>query len=201
MRALALTILLVNAHAAAQGDGVYGRLAGDVTVEALAGGGVAFEPRVTTGSVALELRARYLGSAGVLVGGELRPDGASRVLFGIDLRPIFLPRFLLGGSFRDRYWDLWLDSIGLDLGLAITPLDQGAGVALAVGLGFDVPLFFFDEGLSGLALRISARHVAGQATDPWGVGTQDWLLMAAIVVRGQVTLGLPGWEPPRYRTR
>lgn len=193
-----IAVVLAPSTAAAQ-DGAYGRLTGDLTLEAALGGGAAFEQDVR-GAATLELRARYLDVAGLFAGLELRADGASRALFGADLRPLFLARFLLNASLHDRYWDVFLDSIGIDLGVAIVPLDELVGAALAVGFGADVPLVFFGDGYEGISLRLAGRHVAALATDRFAPdgGISDWLVMASIVVRGSVVTGLPGWEPPRY---
>ncbi|MCZ7687325.1 MAG: hypothetical protein M5U28_54740 [Sandaracinaceae bacterium] len=198
--ALASIAVWASSAAAQEADGAYGRLSGDLTLEAALGGGAAFEADRVLGAGTLELRARYLDVAGIFAGLELRAEGASRALLGVDLRPIFLARFLLNASLRDRYWDILLDSIGLDLGVAFLPLDEGAGAALAVGFGLDVPLVFFGEGYEGLSLRLAGRHVAALPTDrvaPTG-GANDWLAMAALVVRGSVSTGLPAWAPRRY---
>jgi hypothetical protein len=103
-------------------------------------------------------------------------------------------------SLGDRFWDLLLDSIGIDLGVALVPLDEDIGAALAIGFGLDVPLVFFGEGYEGISLRLAGRHVAALPTDRLGPddGINDWLAMAAIVVRGSVSTGLPSWERPRY---
>lgn len=202
MRALSLVLAIaaLPSLAAAQGDGVYGRLDADVALEVGLGGGVAFEGDAVLGAGVLDLRARYLDMAGILVGAELRPEGASRVVMGVDVRPIWLARFALGGSVGDRWLDLLLDSIGLDLGVAITPLDETVGAALMVGFGLDVPLAFFGEGVSGLALRLFGRHVAALATDRYGPdgGAHDWIAGATLVLRGSASTGLPAWEPRRY---
>ncbi|MCB9595688.1 MAG: hypothetical protein H6719_23400 [Sandaracinaceae bacterium] len=198
---MALALLASSGVAEAQGDGVYGRLEGDVVLEAGLGGGVAFEGPSVLGAGVLDLRARYLDMAGVLVGAELRPDGSTRVVVGVDVRPLWLARFVLGGSVHDRYWDLLIDSIGVDLGVAITPLDETVGAALMVGFGLDVPLVFFGDGVPGLALRLFGRHVAALATDRYGPdnGANDWIAGATLVLRGNASTGLPGWEPRRYQ--
>ncbi len=204
LRALtALSMLAIASTASAQ-DGAYGRLDRDLTLEAGLGGGVAFEPGTgPLGAGTLELRARYLDMAGVVLGGEVRPNGTSRVFVGGDLRPLFLARFLLNASFHDRFWDLLLDSIGVDLGVAFLPLDQHLGAALMVGFGLDVPLVFFGEGVDGISLRLAGRHVAALPTDRLGPsgGADDWIGMAALVFRGGVQTGLPGLEPRRYEVR
>ena len=192
---------------AAQGDdGVYGRLSGDVIVEVGAGGGVTFNDPVQpniSGAGALELRARYLDAAGIALAGQARPEGQSRISIMADIRPLWLPRFLLGASFHDRRWDVFLDSFGVDLGVAIVPLDETVGIAFTVGFGFDIPLVFFSPGIDGISLRLFGRHVASLATDRFGpdASTNDWIAGALLVIRGQVSTGLTAWEPPRYRTR
>ncbi|MBX3273712.1 MAG: hypothetical protein KF729_25835 [Sandaracinaceae bacterium] len=202
MRALSLTLALIALPAPghAQGDGVYGRLAGDLALEAGLGGGVAFEGADPIGAAVLDLRARYLDMAGILASVEVRPEGASRVAIGVDLRPVWLARFVLGASLGDRFWDLLFDSIGLDLGVALTPLDERVGAALMVGFGLDVPLVFFGDGVEGLALRLFGRHVAALAQDRFGpdAGAHDWVVGAALVLRGATRTGLPAWEPRRY---
>jgi len=201
--ALLTLMVLAPLSAKAQDHAAHGRLQGDVTLEGLVGGGATFEGDRVSGAAAAELRARYLDMAGVMAGVEIRPEGASRVLLMGDLRPLFFARFILGGMFGDRYWDLLVDSIGVDLGVAVTPLDGDVGVAFAVGFGVDVPLFFFGEGLSGVALRLFGRHVAAAETDRFGPngGASDWIAGALLVFRGQASTGLPSWEPRRYRLR
>lgn len=203
LRALVAFVVLAIALPASAQDGAYGRLSGDLTLEAGLGGGVAFEENDVMGAGTLELRARYLDMAGIVIGGELRPEGTSRVWLGADFRPLFLARFFLNASFHDRFWDILLDSIGLDLGVALLPLDERIGAALAVGFGLDVPLVFFGEGYEGLSLRLAGRHVAALATDRAGPagGADDWIGMAALVIRGSVTTGLPSVEPRRYEVR
>ncbi len=199
---LALVVLFgaLLAPGVAAADTSHGRLSSDLTLEAALGGGAAFEGPSVLGAGTLELRARYLDMAGVVLGGELRPDGTSRLWVGIDLRPIFLPRFFLGADTGSRWLDLLIDSIGLDLGVALLPLDDRLGAALAVGFGVDVPLVFFGEGHEGLSLRLAGRHVAALGTDRIGPegGANDWIAMAALVVRGSTSTGLPAVEPRRY---
>jgi len=204
--ALALLVSLVPAGASAQGDGAYGRLEGDLVLDLALGGGAAFVEDPTLGqqvrgAVTLDLRARYLDSAGLHAALEWRPEGASRVILGVDLRPLFLPRFFLGAVTRDRYWDLLIDSIGVDLGVALAPLDDAIGVALAVGFGLDVPLVFFGDGVELLALRVHGRHVAALDTDRFGPdgGVHDWMAGAALVLRLQTRLGAASWERRRYQ--
>jgi hypothetical protein len=199
--AIAIGVLLAASPALADdADGAYGRLDGDFSLEVALGGGAAFERDAIFFAGTLELRARYLDVAGIAIGGEARLDATSRIWIAADVRPLFLIRFLLGGSFRDRYWDLLVDSIGIDLGVAFLPLDAQIGAALLVGFGIDVPLVFFGHGIDGLSLRLAGRHVASLATDRVGPETpvNDWLAMGALVLRFSVATGLPAWEPRRY---
>lgn len=205
MRAsLALLVLLAPAAAEAQGDGAYGRFDGDLIVDLALGGGAGIVDEVdgpaARGAATATARLRFLDAAGVMAELEWRPEGASRVMLGVDLRPLFLPRFFLGAITADRYWDILIDSIGLDLGVALTPLDDTIGVALAVGFGLDVPLVFFGHGADLLGLRLSARHVAALDTDRFGPdgGVSDWYVGAALVLRLQANLGAASWERERY---
>lgn len=199
-----VALLVVVSPAGAQDqDGAYGRLEGDLTFDLALGGGATFEGDLVSGASTLEARARYLDGAGLMLGGEVRPEGASRLLIMADVRPIFLARFLLGGSLRDRWLDLVIDSIGIDVGVALVPLDERVGAALAVGFGLDLPLVFFGEGVEGLALRLYGRHVASLATDRLGPDApqNDWIAGGAIVLRLQARAGIASWEPRRYELR
>ena len=191
---------------AQEGDGAYGRLDGDLALSVGVNGGVVVDDRVhpaVTGSASLELRARILDSGGLFAAGEWRPEGDSRVIFGVDLRPLFLARFLLGLETGMQWFDLLLDSIGIDVGAAIGPLARDVGVGLAIGFGIDVPLYLPPRTSGGVFLRLGARYVTVSALDqaaPPG-GTTDWVFLAGLDVRAFVATGLPNWEPPRYRPR
>lgn len=201
LRALTIAALALSipTPALAQ-DGAYGRLDGDLTLEVSGGGGATYEADAWSGAAVLEARMRYVDMAGLMLGGEDRPDGASRLLLMVDVRPLFLARFLTNNSVGDRYWDVLIDSIGLDLGVAFAPLDDRLGAALAVGFGLDVPIVFFSDGYDGISLRLFGRHVAALSSDRLGAdgGLNDWVAGALLVFRGQVSTGLPGWEPRRY---
>src|SRR5690606_24013060 len=81
------------AGAADGDDGLYERFDGDVWVSVMAGAGARLEDSGVRPLGALELRARYLDSAGLFVTADY---GAPRVsvAVGVDLRPLFLARFL-----------------------------------------------------------------------------------------------------------
>lgn len=206
MRALVLAlVLLAPVLARAQaGDGVYGRLDGDLALSAGINGGAVTNDRVHhewTGSVSLELRARILDSGGLFAIGEWRPEGDSRAIVGVDIRPLFLPRFLLGLETGSQWVDLLIDSIGLDLGAAMGPFDRDAGVGLAIGFGLDVPLYLPERTSGGVFLRLGARYVTASALDQAAprFGTTDWVLLAGLDFRALVATDLPRWQGPRYR--
>ncbi len=196
---------LASAARAEDAPAVHGRLDHDLVLSGALGGGVAWGDRVhpaPTGAASLELRARVLDMAGVVVAGEWRPEGDSRLVVAADLRPLFLARWLLGASLHREFADLLLDSLGLELGAAFGPFDGGFGVALAIGFGLDVPLYVGPHA-DGLFLRLAARHVtagAGDQAAPRG-GTSDWFLGAAIGGRFSVPSGIAEWEPARYEVR
>ena len=212
MRALAVTALVfalalsTRTASAQQRDGAYGRLDGDVALSVGVNGGVVLDDRVhpsVTGSASLELRARILDSGGLFAAGEWRPEGDSRVIVGVDLRPLFLGRFLLGLESGFQWFDLLLDSIGIDVGAAIGPFDRDVGAGVAIGFGLDVPLYLPERTSGGVFLRLGARYVTASALDqaaPRG-GTTDWVFLAGLDVRAFVQTGLASWEPPRYRPR
>jgi hypothetical protein len=132
----------------ARGEGAeatYGRLGGDVTLVAAAGGVIASGgPRIEG-----ELRVRYLESAGIFATYE---DGSfagasadpQRVLAaGLELRPLFLARWLKGHETAQPLLDLTVDSIGLELGATVLQPARasfGARSGIEVGLGVEVPL-------------------------------------------------------------
>ena len=87
------------------------------------------------------------------------------------------------------------------IGVAITPLDRDTGVALAFGWGLDVPLWVPERSAGALALRLGGRYCGALPVDQGGPagGTDDVAILALLVVRGMVDLGIAAWEPPRYR--
>ena len=209
LRALALLLVLVapslapSLAEAQDGDTVYGRFDGDLVLSAGIGGGVAIGDRQhdVTGTTTIELRGRLLDTGGLVVAAEWRPEGDSRIVVAVDLRPLFLIRFLLAQQSGDRYLDLFVDSIGIDLGAAITPLAEDVGLALAVGWGLDVPIWVPERMEGAISLRLAGRYVGAHLTDQHGPpgGIDDVAILAVLNVRGIVDLGVSAWEPSRYR--
>jgi hypothetical protein len=133
-----------EARADGRAEATYGRVAGDITLAAAVGGALASGgPRVEG-----ELRMRYLESAGVFAtyedGSFVAGADPRRVLAaGFELRPLFLARWLRGHETEQPFFDLTIDSIGIELGATLL---QPAGGSLGsrsgveVGLGVELPL-------------------------------------------------------------
>ncbi len=101
---------------AAQSDGAYGRLDGDLAWQVDVGAGLRDR---SPGSV-FSLSTRYLETAG-LYASEFEPWTAHRdhprtASIGVELRPLFLPRFLKNMERGPSWLDLTIDSSSLRLG-------------------------------------------------------------------------------------
>ncbi len=195
----------------ASDDGVWGRFGSDLVLSIGANAGVGLgDPVVSargssdpTFSLDVELRLRVIDTAGIVIAPEWRPDGASRLIAAIDLRPVFLARFLFGFTSGDRYVDLFLDSLGFDLGATIFAPDGRVAVAWAIGFGADVPLWVPPEITGAVALRLAARWTGAGTADVWGPNraVDDWTIHAGLLVRFYANVGLANWEPARYEVR
>jgi hypothetical protein len=129
----------------ASGDGVYGRLAGDLTLAAAAGVEVDF-----SSSMARPLfmaTARYfstVGVYGVLREGIASDDDAERILgTGVLVEPLFVARAVKNMQQGPAFWDLALDSVGLNFGVFwAEPMggDLGDQRGAELGLGAGLPL-------------------------------------------------------------
>lgn len=180
----ALSLLLTTGAAEADpGDGLYGRLDGDVDLSLAAGGAVAHD-----GPVAVALvRALFLGTAGAYAtytdALDAPRDVRRSLSLGAEVRPLLLPRF---GTDRERgpaLLDLTIDSIAFGLG-AYSFATRDAGFSRTPGLelttGFDVPLGVDATGL-WLGVRGAARwrpsDFAGEAP---GAGERGGLLLLTL---------------------
>lgn len=112
-----------EAQPEASADGTYGRLDGDLLVGAEVGitetiGG----PASRGESLAARLTLLYLSTAGLYgqynesFGVDSQPI-ARAVVGGVEIRPLFLGRWAKDLEHGPAYFDLWLDSISLSLGL------------------------------------------------------------------------------------
>ncbi len=125
-------------------DTTYGRIAGDLTL--VFGAGATFGPNAPR--AALDLRLRYLDTAGLFVSYE---DGLSATssdprrvaVAGFELRPLFLARWLSGRELSVARLDLFIDSFGLELGAFVEQPTDGSFVdrpGLQASLGLEVPI-------------------------------------------------------------
>lgn len=187
----------------ANDDGVYGRFANDLVFSIGANGGIGLgDPTTNDAALAVqgELRLRVLDSAGLVLAPEWRPNGTSRFVAVVDLRPMFLTRLYFGLATGDRYLDLLVDSIGLELGAAIEAPLGDAIAAFSLGFGAEVPLWIPESNSGALALRLGARWVgaglryAGGSAEPM----DDWTLSAGLLVRFHASVGIASWEPSSY---
>jgi hypothetical protein len=161
---------------ASVGDGVYGRLDGDL--ELALGLGSEFDPSGPAG--AGRLSAAYFWTAGVYA---TYADALARaprfertVSVGVDLRPLFVPRWSQNWEHGPALVDLTLDS--LSLGFGVYWAKPGGGVGwqergLEISLGGGVPLFGRARGL-WLELRGLMRAAEAARTD---VGTSLLVLL------------------------
>jgi hypothetical protein len=181
----------------AGGDGLYGRFDSDTVLSLGAGAGASLQldPVYTA-----ELRARYLDSAGLAMAPEWNPAGDAAIALLAEIRPLFLARFLGNSYIGNRWLDLTLDSLGLELGTWLGPFERGLGVALALGGGIELPLGLAEGSARGLWLRVGMRYVHASHTwmDSPAGGRGRALVFACLLYRTGVNAGLAGWEPRSY---
>lgn len=143
-------MLLILAALVAAKDTTYGRIEGDMTLAF--GAGTTITARGPSG--AIDVRARYLETAGVFVtyeegfGGPAEP---TRVFVtGVEMRPFFLARWLQGAETGFAFGDLFMDSFGIEVGAAFLQPKMGNfgdRIALQAGLALEFPLFLKANGL------------------------------------------------------
>jgi hypothetical protein len=139
--AIAWLVLTLCASAAAEpGDGVYGRLDGDLDLSLSAFAGARSDSSALVGGAA---RALYLGTAGLYatVTDEPSQDGGLRLGVGTTLRPLFLPRWSNDLERGPAWVDLALDSLAVDLGAVYSVSAAPKNTwGVDLGLGFELPL-------------------------------------------------------------
>jgi len=141
--ALVVALPALGGPASADEAPTRGRIDGDVAL--VLGAGMVIAPRAPR--LECEARIRYLDSAGVFVAYE---DSAAfgsepkRVLSaGVELRPLFLGRWLEGLEVDNARLDLFVDSFGLELGVAFSQPSGsafGSTRGLQIGLGLELPM-------------------------------------------------------------
>jgi hypothetical protein len=148
-RVLAAALLFAHAASAEEPDTTYGRVDGDLGF--VGGAGVAVGAR--TPRAALDLRLRYLDTAGVFItyedgsifsSAETRADPRRVLAGGIEIRPLFLARWLRGRETGVGHLDLAIDSLGLELGAFTSQPDGASSLAerpgLQLGMGLELPV-------------------------------------------------------------
>lgn len=174
-----------SARAVDGDDGLYERFDGDVWMSLMVGGGARLDDGGAAPAGLVEVRSRYLDTAGFFVTGEYADHGFG-VALGIDLRPFFLARFLTARTLSRRFWDLLLDSVGLDMGMRL----RGEGdlnVAFVVGSGADVPLYANES--FRMAVRLAFRY-AHLADFEARTRDSDWTLSGGLVFETRVASGV-----------
>jgi hypothetical protein len=187
------------ARAAGPGDGVHGRYDHPFTLMVGAGGGVVTAGGEARGTFLGELRLRHLDAAGPFISGRYGPDAGGHLVAGIEIRPLF-PLLFLKDMFTGReVVDLILQSFGVELGVAVAPLDGGVGAGFAVGLGVELPLVPPSAWAQGAWLRLAVRHVRAAASFQGGPDhlASEWTFGATLGVKlglgADKTIRDPGW--------
>lgn len=182
----------------ARADGAYGRLDGDVAVSA--------DATLTVGedgsAVGAKLSTSYLTMAGAYVAydegvGPREQPLVRRVAGGIAVRPLFFARFLTDLERGPPLYDLWLDSIGVDLGAFVAwRNDPGCedacrsdGLEIAGAMG--LPLLARAGG-PWLGARVGARFPLGDT--PLDLGPQGFVAIS-LGYQHAFASGLAGRSP------
>lgn len=191
---LAGVIFALAPAAAAQGaDGAYGRLRGDLALSVEALGGAA-DTGAWSGAASFAVRARALDMVGVALGYDRAAAGArfDHAFVAVDFRPAFFARLAFDLEHGPGWLDLFVDSIGLELGAAwLRPGAGGAsGAGFVVGGGADLPVYIGDR--SAWSIRVATRYIAAKPWDAQGTGRDDSAveLLAGVVFRTMVSAGL-----------
>ncbi len=189
---------------AQRGDGVYHRWDRDLTLSVSAGAGLDRHAGETSFSGVAEARLRVLDTAGPVIAGRF--GERSSLFVGVELRPLFPALFLIDKPISIEFWDLLVQSIGVELGVAYV-FDQPRGFAFAYGFSVEVPLVlpskWSREGAAeGVWLRLSARRISAtrrRAGEVIPDAEGEWSVMAQLAIKFGLHVGAAAWEPPRYR--
>ncbi len=204
-----------GAHAQ-EDDAVYRRLDTDATLALGVGAGAVLGNDASEGNAAgaavVEARLRILDAAGPVLAYRWSHAAGGHLAVGVEVRPLWPMLWLIDKPTRVEWVDLLVQSLGVELAAVLLPLGQPSdvdvnpGVALSVGVAFEIPLVVPSRvrGVSrGVFLRLAARRI--DATRRFRSTSADrdlseWSLNATL----QITLGLDvgaDAEPPRYRLR
>lgn len=189
-----LVFLAASSTASAQtADGVYGRLRGDLSLSVEVLGGAA-DTGAWSGAGSVAVRARSLDMVGAVIGYDRAFTGARYDLLfaAVDFRPAFFARWSSDLEHGSRWLDLFVDSIGIELGAAwLRPgSSDGSGFGFVLGGGADLPLHVGTTTL--WSLRLATRYIAAKPWFTQGTGRDDSAieLLAGLVFRATVDAGL-----------
>ncbi len=197
--ALACVLVSQVVHAqteAPSDDGVYGRLSRDTVLSIEAGGGLGLSNGEPRGAFASTLRARALDTGGVFLSYQLAPGDPRHdaIALGLDLRMLTLARIFQDMERGPRTLDLFLDSIGLELGAAWVrpglPWGRGSGIAWVLGTGAELPLAWRSG--DAVTLRAGVRWVHSTGSDalaPSATSDDAVFVTASLVLRAMANLG------------
>jgi len=209
-------VLATSAAHAEEGDGAYGRLAGDVTlVTGLGGGYVLANDRPFFSA---DVRARYIDAAGALLFYEeadafrkATEVGTLRRAFGagIEFRPLFPIRFLKAWESGRGFVDLVLDSFGLELAAYFAAIEGSSAQrpGIHVGLGVEAPLAGGANGpwvRLGAAVRWTSARLEGDTMPASRVAVLTiglaWhqVIGSGAVDRHDRHLARPSWVVPNW---
>ncbi|MEZ4296693.1 MAG: hypothetical protein R3B70_17125 [Polyangiaceae bacterium] len=172
---------LAAARPALAGDGVYGRLDGDLDLSLGAGAGVL----VGGAAFAARTSALYAGTAGLYLGyldtfGQSGAFQARSLAAGVSLRPLFWGRFATNTELGVPRLDLLIDSLAFEIGavwLAPPASDFEAEPGLEIAMGFGVPILDDATG-PFLEVRGAARF---RPQDLDGTGMADFTARGAVL--------------------
>lgn len=192
-------VFFTGGSALADDDGVYGRFDHGLVFALGAGGSISANGEVRAEG---EVRMRFLDAAGPVLSLSGAPDRQTFVLAGIELRPLFPALFLLDAWSGNEWVDVFVQSIGIELGAAFFP--GNGGVAFAYGFSVELPLALSRPGpFDGLGLRIAARRIAPSNAFAPAPDSQSghFSVMATLSLHLGVRFPASFSEPAGYRPR
>ena len=167
-------------------DGAYKRWQHDFVLTMAAGGGVSkFDDGVFKGSVTADLRLRIIDAAGPFVAMQWAPQGQTLLMGGVELRPLWPALFLLDLSFGNEFFDLLVQSLGLDLGVAAIFSDatQSAQLGFVIGLSLEVPIVLPSMWNKGVFIRLAMHRTLAPAETIDRLSLSSWSIHGSLVLK------------------
>jgi len=193
-----VAVVAPSSGSAQTGDGIYGRFDSSTAIVFGAGATVA----TSSGDVAalLDARIRIFDAAGLATSFTIAPDTRTTMFAGIELRPLFPGLFLKSMDTRRRFLDLFVQSIGVELGAEMA-LASSAPIGFVWGLSLEVPIVSPDRFAHGVGLRLGMRHTAyfGDSRPNPATDESIYRLYALLAVGFDAGSAVADWEPIRHR--